>query len=60
MSNEFGMFTFMVIIGAALFVIQMIANFIVIAVIAIFKKIEREAKKIRKQINKKVYKTEAE
>ena len=58
MSNEFVLL--MVIIGAALFVIQMIANFIVIAVIAIFKKIEREAKKIRKQINKKVYKTEAE
>ena len=58
MSNEFVLL--MVIIGAALFVIQMIANFIVIAVIAVFKKIEREAKKIRKQINKKVYKTEAE
>ena len=58
MSNEFVLL--MVIIGAALFVIQMIANFIVIAVIAIFKKIKREAKKIRKQINKKVYKTEAE
>ena len=58
MSNEFVLL--MVIIGAALFVIQMIANFIVIAVIAIFKKIEREVNKIRKQINKKVYKTEAE
>ena len=58
MNNEFVLL--MVIIGAALFTIQMIVNVVVIAVIAICKKIEREAKKIIKQINKNVRKIEAE
>ena len=58
MNNEFVLL--MVIIGAALFTIQMIVNVVVVAVIAICKKIEREAKKIRKQINKNVRRIEAE
>lgn len=58
MNNEFVLL--MVIIGAALFTIQMIVNVVVIAAIAICKKIEREAKKIIKQINKNVRRIEAE